>query len=297
MKTFLKWTGRVVVGVVVLVVVAAGVVYGMSERGMRRRFVVPEHRIVVRADSAAIREGHRLFQAKGCIDCHGDDLTGRTIIDDPAVGKLSGPNLTLAGRGAQLTDADWERAVRHGVRRDGSALIVMPAQEYTALTDEDLAAIVAFARSTPPAAKPTVPVKVGPVARALYLAHQLELVPAEKIDHRKAHLASIVAEPTPVFGRYLVTMGCTGCHGPGLSGGKVPGTPPGFKPAGNITPRGIGSWSESQFIHALRTGERPNGTRIDEFMPIKATRMMTDIELQAIYRYLRTVPARESGSR
>jgi mono/diheme cytochrome c family protein len=94
-----------------------------------------------------------------------------------------------------------------------------------------------------------------------------------------------------------VTMGCTGCHGPGLSGGKVPGTPPGFKPAGNITPRGIGSWSESQFIHALRTGERPNGSKIDEFMPIKATRMMTDVELQAIYRYLRTVPPREAGTR
>jgi len=297
MKTFLKWAGRVVAGVVVLVVVAAGVVYGMSERGIRRHFVVPEHRIVVRADAATIAEGHRLFQAKGCIDCHGDDLTGRTIVDDPAVGKLAGPNLTLGGRGAQLTDADWERAVRHGVRRDGSALIVMPAQEYTALTDADLAAIVAFARSVRPAAKPSIPVRVGPVARALYLANQIGLVPAEQIDHAKPHLASIVPTATPEYGRYLVTMGCTGCHGAGLSGGKIPGMPPDFPAARNITPRGIGEWSEAQFVHALRTGERPNGTKIGAGMPIKATRMMTDVELQAVYRYLRTVPPRESGTR
>jgi len=297
MRTILKWTGRVLAGVVALVLVAAGAVYAMSERGMARHFDVAPHPLTVTADSATIEQGRRLVQARGCIDCHGETLTGKTIIDDPAVGRLAGPNLTAGGRGAALGDEDWERAVRHGVRSDGSALIVMPAQEYNTLTDADLASIVAYARSLPADREPSAGVRVGPLARVLYLAGQIGLVPAEQIDHARPHLASLTPAPTVEFGRYL-GAGCVGCHGEGYSGGKIPGTPPDWKPAGNITPTGIGSWSEADFIRALRTAVRPDGSMIDStLMPIRATKMMTDVELQALYRFLKTLPPRETGTR
>ena len=72
------------------------------------------------------------------------------MIDDPMVGRLSTPNLTLGGRGAELEPRDWERAVRHAVRRDGTPLRIMPAHEFTTIADDDLAAIVGYAPDAPP---------------------------------------------------------------------------------------------------------------------------------------------------
>ena len=92
--------------------------------------------------------------------------------------------------------------------------------------------------------------------------------------------------------------GCMGCHGPGLSGGPVPGTPPDFKPALNITPGGRpGQWSEVDFISAMRTGTTKDGYKLDEFMPWKAVGQLTDDELKAMWAYLESVPAKEYGNR
>lgn len=298
MKTFIRWTGRVLAGVLVLILVVAGAVYGMSERKLHRRFQVAAHPLAVSTRGAAlVEQGHRLVQARGCADCHGENLTGRTIIDDPAVGRLAGPNLTGGGRGAALVDSDWELAVRHGVRRDGSALLVMPSAEFNGMSDADLAAIVAYARSVPADAKPSAALRVGPVIRALTLAGQVSLVAAAEIDHAKPHVATLAAEATPEFGRYIAA-GCQGCHGPGYSGGKIPGTPPDWKPARNITPTGIGAWTEAQFITTLRTGRRPDGAMLDTAsMPVRMTSKLTDVELQALYRFLKTVPPKETGTR
>jgi cytochrome c553 len=100
------------------------------------------------------------------------------------------------------------------------------------------------------------------------------------------------------YGRYLADVGgCTGCHGPGLSGGRVAGTPPDFPPASNLTPTGIGHYTEADFFRALREGKRPSGTPIDSFMPWRYTRLMTDEDVRAVYTFLKSVPPREFGGR
>jgi mono/diheme cytochrome c family protein len=291
LRTVLRWTGRIAGGLVALLLVAAGSVYALSERRIHARYEVPAHALAVPTDPASIARGQHVATVRGCTDCHGAGFRGNVLIDDPAIGVLSAPNLTAGGRGADLTDADWERAVRHAVRRDGSPLLVMPGNEFNTLSDEDLGAIVAYARSLPAQSKPAPALKVGPVIRAMYVAGKVELATAEEVDHARPHAARVEAEPTAAYGRYMAT-GCQGCHNPSFSGGKVPGTPPDWKPAANITPEGIGSWSEAQFITALRTGRRPDGSAINEQMPIKMTSQMTDTELRAIYAYLRTVPAK-----
>jgi mono/diheme cytochrome c family protein len=296
LRTTLRWTGRIVGGLVALLLVAAGSVYALSERRIHARFDVPVHRLEVPTDSASIARGEHVATVRGCTDCHGAGFRGNVLVDDPAIGVLSAPNLTSGGRGAQLTDADWERAVRHAVRRDGSPLLVMPGNEFNTLSDEDLGAIVAYARSLPAQAQPAPTLKVGPVIRAMYVAGQVELATAEEVEHARPHAASVAAEPTAAYGRYMAT-GCQGCHNPSYSGGKIPGTPPDWKPAANITPEGIGTWTEAQFIAALRTGRRPDGSAIDPQMPVKMTSQMTDTELRAIYAYLRTVPAKPYGVR
>lgn len=297
-RTAVRWTARILLAVVALVLVGAGAVYGLSERRLQAHFALPEHRLEVKSDAATIARGRHLATTRGCLDCHGANFGGNVMIDEPVFGRLAAPNLTTGGRGATLSDRDWELAVRHGLRADGSALLVMPAAEFTGMSDEDLAAIVAYARSVP-AVDTTQPRSMaGPLPRVMFVAGKMHLLSAEEVDHRKPHLAHVAAEPTVEYGRYIA-VGCTGCHGPGFSGGQIPGAPPGFGVAANISPSGrVAQWSETEFITALRTGVRPDGTRIDaNRMPIKLIGQMSDVELQAVYRYLRTVPPREAGTR
>lgn len=293
-RTIVRWAARLAMGVTGLVVLAAGTGYALSERRVRARHDVPAHALTIPTDSATVQRGRHLARVRGCQDCHGPDLAGRTIIDDPAIGRLAGANLTAGRAGGALSDAEWERAVRHGVRADGTPLLFMPANEFADFSDEDVAAIAAYARSLPAVTRAPVPIRVGPVGRALFLAGQLSLVPAERVKHDRAHTPHVDVEPTARYGAYLAA-GCVGCHGAELAGGHIPGTPPDWKPAANITPTGIGSWTEADFIRAMRTGVRPNGTPIDSLMPWRAMSAMHDVELQALYAYLRTVPARPTG--
>ena len=296
-RTVLRWLGRVLVSLVALVTLAAASVYGITERRFRSQFTVPEHRIAVATDSVTIAHGEHVATVRGCVECHGMGLAGNTIIDQPIIGRIAGPNLTLGGRGAELEPVDWERAVRHGVRRNGKPLIFMPSQEFTALTDEDLAAIVAYARSVPPVRRVAPASFAGPLLRTLTVAGKVNLLAADSIHHARPHEARLAAEPTASYGKYLAS-GCTGCHGAGLSGGPIPGAPPEWGPAANITPAGIGRWSEADFVRALRTGRRPDGTAIDStVMPIRLLRQMDDVETAALYAYLRTVPERPYGNR
>jgi mono/diheme cytochrome c family protein len=294
LRTVARWSLRLAMGVVGLIVVAASAIYALSARDLGETFEVPEHALTVPTDSATVARGKHIATIKGCTDCHGNSFRGNIVLDDPAVGRISAPNLTNGGRGAELTDRDWERAVRHGVRRDNKPLFVMPSNEFTTISDEDMAAIVAYARSVPPVTTVMPPSKPGPVLRALHVAGQLDFRPAAEIDHKATHLASIAAEPTPEYGKYLAA-GCTGCHGPGFGGGKMPGAPPDWKPAANITPKGIGHYSEADFARLIRSGTRPDGSQVDAQMPWKMLSVMSDTEISAIYRYLRTVPAKEYG--
>jgi mono/diheme cytochrome c family protein len=295
-RTILRWGGRIAVGAIALVLIVAALAYGLSEFRMGRTYAVPDHPITPRTDSASLALGARLAKVRGCADCHGANLGGSIMAEDPALGRLVAPNLTMGGRGAQLDARDWERAVRHGVRRDGTPLRVMPAQELATMADDELEAIVGYIKSVPPVSATQPSLALGPLIRVLFVAGQVKLLAAEQIDHGKAHMAHVEPAPTAKYGEYLA-IGCTGCHGPGLSGGKIPGGPPDWKPAANITPTGIGRYSQNDFIRVMRTGTRPDGSQADSLMPYRLTKEMTDVELQAIYAYLQTVPPKAYGNR
>jgi len=93
------------------------------------------------------------------------------------------------------------------------------------------------------------------------------------------------------YGRYLARVGgCFSCHGENLAGGHYEGAPS-DPPAQNITPGGIGSWRQADFMRALRTGRRPDGSAINPFMPSNTFANMTDDEVAALWQFVRTVPA------
>lgn len=127
------------------------------------------------------------------------------------------------------TEADWDRAVRHGVGRSGKPLIFMPSQEFWSLSDADLAALLAYYTSLEPVDAVRPRPRIGPLGRMLHLAGRLPLVPAKLLDHGAARPEAPSPEATPEFGAYLAT-GCTGCHGASFSGGRIPGGPPAWPP-------------------------------------------------------------------
>ena len=271
-----------------------------SEQLIARVHTVPTARLSLAADSVTLARGQHIARTMGsCMLCHGDDLGGRVFEDDGPIGLFAGPNLTRGkgGVGATLTDEDWIRAIRYGVHRDGTSLIVMPSEVFVHLSDADLAALIAYLKQLPPVDRVVPKTRFGPVGRALLALGKLNLLVATKTKPLLS-VPSVAPAASIEYGRYLAeSSGCAGCHGFGLSGGRVAG-PPNIPLASNLTPAGrIAGWSEADFRKAMRTGIRPDSTQIDEFMPWRNLGRMTDDELHAIWLYLRSVPAKQFGTK
>jgi len=80
---------------------------------------------------------------------------------------------------------------------------------------------------------------------------------------------------------------------PNYSGGKIAAGPPDWPHAANLTPDPAGhlvKWTEAEFINTLRTAKRPDGTELHAAMP-RAFGQMTDMELKALWLFIKTVPA------
>jgi mono/diheme cytochrome c family protein len=301
MNPVLRWTARILGGLLALLVVVLAALYGASEVRIRKTYAVPATPLAIAPSEALAERGHHLVNTRGCADCHGENLGGKLFIDDAAFGHIWSANLTRGEGGAanRYNDAELARAIRHGVGGNGRSLLIMPAQEYRGLSDEDVASLIAYLRALPPVHGAIPASSVGPLGRALYLAGQIPLLPAELVDHEAPPPPAPERGPTAEYGAYLATS-CTGCHGANVSGGKQPGTPPGTPPAANLTPdreTGLGAWTEADFVRTLRTGVRPDGRALDAFMPWKMTAQMTDDELHALWLYLQSVPARPFGQR
>jgi cytochrome c553 len=299
MRRLLKFAGYAVTGLVALLLVVLVVVYQASGSRLRRTHLVVARPVHIPGEAAAIERGRHLAATRGCLDCHGADLGGAKVIEDSAMGRLYGPNLTK-GRGGlpgSYTDGDYVKAIRHGVALDGHGLFLMPSAEYSHLGDDDLGALIAYLKSVPPVDRDRVPLAVGPVARVLLLAGKLKIA-ADEIDHANLRPASVQPGVTVEYGRYLA-VGCTGCHGANYSGGKIDIGPPDWPHAANLTPHADGrlaKWTEDDFLKVLRTARRPDGTEVNPVMP-RNFGQMNDVELKAIWLFLRTLPPVPTGSR
>jgi mono/diheme cytochrome c family protein len=284
---WLRWTGRILAGFVLLVLLAVAAVYTISSRDINRTYDFPDSSVRGATDSASLARGRHLVEAIGkCAECHAPDLGGKVVVDAAPMGRLSGPNLTTGNGGlGTYTDADFERALRHGVGRGGRPLIFMPSEAFAPLSDADLAAIIGYIRTAPPVDRQMPAARVGPVARALYLGGNFPLLPVTLIDHT-ANRAVPPAGATKEYGEYLATIGgCRSCHGLALAGDANPDAP-------DITVGRIGSWTEQDFFRSLRQGTRPDGSVIDpEKMPWVRSGQMTDEEIRAMWMYVRSVPA------
>ena len=285
-----------------LVVLVSGFVYFSSQSHVNRIYDTNVPAVVVPDTQEAVERGRYLVSTvAGCVDCHGAELSGAVFIDDPMLGSFFGPNLTpgMGGIGQTYSDLDWARSIRHGIKPDGTPILIMPAMDYYNFSDADLGAIIAYLKTIPPVDNFVEASQAGPLGRVLVATGKVNLISAELINHTQPHPGAPERAATPEYGKYLASIGCIGCHGADMAGGPIPGAPAGQPVPENLTPSGdLGHWDEAQFIQTIRTGMTPSGRILDpQFMPWPNLIQMTDTDLGALWAYLHSLPAKEAGTR
>jgi cytochrome c553 len=285
MRKPLRIAGRILAGLLALVLLVVAVSYVVSGSRLKKHYDVPAASLAIPNDSASLARGRVYATLSGCTGCHTANLGGQVMIDGFPFAKLAAPNLTRGkgGVGGAYSDADFERAIRHGVRRDGSPLFIMPSNEFNRFRDEEVARLIAYVKSVPPVDNETPLRTIYPLARVLH-TFGAPLVSAEQ-----RNVAPLPA-PTMEYGEFLVGS-CRFCHGQDLGGQKVGGEP-GAPPSPPIGPTGTPSrWTEAQFMQTMRTGVTPEGRKLQsKYMPWPEIGQLGDDELRAVLMVLKKKP-------
>lgn len=241
----------------------------------------------------------------GCGNCHtpqgpegplpGMALTGMMVENSEAFTAIA-PNITPGGRVGDWSDEELARAIREGIRPDGSVIgPPMPMGLYRGLSDDDLMSMVMYLRQ--------VPAVDHDPGESTY---NIPLPPAYGPPIES--VAAIPGGVTVEYGAYLAgpVAHCLECHtsfgpqGPmfdthlGAGGFEFRG-PWGISTAGNITPTGIGDFSDAELDVMLRQGTRPDGTPMLPPMPYPYLARMTGDDMAALILYLRTLPPLPDG--
>lgn len=261
-----------------------------------------------RADDA-VERGRYLSVAADCVACHTSPKQGKPYAGGYAIasplGEIWASNITPStshGIG-NYTEADFAKAVREGVRKDGARLYpAMPYTSYAKLTDEDIHALyVYFMQAVAP---------VDEEARTTELPFPFS-VRSSMAVWNLLFLDKTPFKPDPAQsaqwnrGAYLVEglAHCSSCHSPrGLMmqevGGKAfAGGSLGDWYAPNITSHpisGIGGWTDDELGQYLKTGRAEGKGQAGGGMAEAVTNSLSklrDEDISAIVTYLRTVPA------
>lgn len=301
MNKWLKRGGIGLLGLVALAVAALAVGAQLGERKMQRSVDVKVQPVALRNDAASVERGRYLYLSRGCTECHSVNGAGKDVINDGQGMHIRAPNIT-PGKGSAVAGYkadDWVRTLRHGIKPNGKPAIVMPSEDYARFTDDDLASLVAYVRQMPAVDGEGAVLQMPAMVKALYAAGVMHDA-AEVIDHSLPPSQPVAETVSTQHGAYVVNS-CIGCHGAHLSGGKIPGTPPDWPAAANLTP-GEGSVmtryaTPESFAAMFKTGKRPDGTEVSKVMPFLSLKEMNDTDVQAVYLHLKSLPAVAAGNR
>ena len=302
-----------IVGLMVIVIIGIiGFINLTYEKDYSAGYPVKDVKVV--ADSSMIERGRYLAQGPAhCIDCHSPlelvqksdlhtelSMSGGFGLEIPP-GTFYAPNITPdaeTGIG-RYTDGELYRMLRYNIRPDGQAAIdFMP---FINMSDEDIYAVIAYLRSQP-AVKNKMPERdLSFLGKALFASGVVKPgVPDEPV------VKSIQPDTSEEYGRYLAyaVANCMGCHterdmksgefiGKEYAGGLTFGpddlTKGWIYVSPNITPdkqTGImADWEEEDFIARMKAGKVYETSP----MPWTAFTRMSDDDLKAIYRFLKTV--------
>jgi mono/diheme cytochrome c family protein len=259
--------------------------------------------------SAALAQEERLARGRylvegiaACGNCHSArdakgqvipqrGMSGGMVFDTPGFRAVA-PNITPdpeTGIG-KWTDAQLGKAIREGVRPDGTIIgPPMPIEFLRVMSDDDLAAVVAYLRAQAPvrnaAAKSQYKIKLPPS----YGPALGKVANPPRGDNVK-------------YGAYLVSVGhCLDCHTPMVkgqlemtkagAGGRTFDGPWGQSLARNITPHetGLKSWTDEQIMRAVRDGLSKDGSRLRPPMAFDSYRNVSTADMRSVVAYLRTL--------
>jgi cytochrome c553 len=257
-------------------------IFASSYLEMHRQYDVPVAEIAVPDGAAAIVEGERQARIHGCFWCHGALLEGQKYFAEADRGIIAvAPNLTRKIRA--YSPAEFARAVRHGVKQDGTSVQpAMPSFAYYNMSDADMGAIIAYIESQPEQDGWTGRFQLLPVGWLRWSAGELPPNAAELIDHTAPRPDPALDGPAVARGRYLAESVCTECHG---DNGRlrVPNTPDLIVAA---------AYSREDFHRLMRTGA-PVGERKIDYHMVDVSKYrytsMTDAEVDALHAYFRSL--------
>lgn len=274
MTSIVKWTGIALAVLFGLTLAAGLALYPVGMEQLTRTYPdIPDDALDIPGDSEAVARGRHVATIWACAMCHGADLSGTMLTDDPFQGTVPAANLTAGkgGIGGSYADADWIRAIRHGVKPDRHVEVWM--NDYSSLSDQDLGALIAYLKQLPPVDSARPALRAGPLLALATLAGLLTPA-ADRIDHRAPRPADPVPGATKEYGRYLSAI-CAACHGPFVA-------------------RKLDNWKHDDFMRAFRTGMSPNGKRLGPTMSSKTFSELSDTELMALWLYLKGAPSEAS---
>lgn len=270
MKKIVKWTGIVLGVLLSLALLVCVDLYFIGMEKLNRSYHdIQVEAVNIPSESDAVARGRHIAVVWECTKCHGADLSGMLLADDPFVGTIPASNLTF-GKGGILgsyTDADWIRAIRHGVKPNGRGEILM-YDYYSTMSDRDLGDLIAFLKQIAPVDSDYPSMHIGPLF-AIATAVGLFTPAAELIDHGAPRPVDPPRGITKEYGRYLSVL-CTHCHSENF-GGK------------------LGKWTQDDFVRAVRTGVLPDGKKMGKAMSLPSYGEMNDIELAALWLYLQNL--------
>lgn len=267
-------------------------VFFITESKKNRIYSLTSYDLVIPDDSISIDHGKRIYTIRGCIDCHGQNLGGKIIESGFITGVIAAPNLT-PGSGSAIkdySDSDLVRVIREGIRPDGRSVLFMPSHKFQVIHKTDIEALVAYMKSVSPIERgmPITRLTI-PLRFYHFVNRNLALFPATMVQ-RPVDFEEEISMSRLEKGKYIASS-CVGCHGYKLEGGRVPGAPPYWPIATDLTTTGIaGSWSKEEFIESMQKGITPDGRHLDSrYMPWEAFGQLNKEEFELLWEYMKSL--------
>ncbi|WP_415766064.1 c-type cytochrome [Pseudomonas sp. ZB1P45] len=267
-------------------------------------------------DQNLIKQGEYLARAGDCVACHtakdGKPFAGGLPMETP-IGTIYSTNITPDKTGlGDYSFEDFDKAVRHGVAKNGSTLYpAMPYPSYSSVNEPDMKALHAyFMHGVAPVAQENKVSDIPwPLSMRWPLAGWRWMFAPAVADYKAAPGEEAVVSR----GAYLVEgLGhCGACHTPraltmqekALNAGEGSTFLSGSAPLEGWIAKslrsdhkdGLGSWSEEQLVQFLKTGRSDRSAVFGGMSDVVTHSMqyMTDNDLTAIARYLKSLPAND----
>jgi cytochrome c553 len=283
-KRIWKWAAIGLGAVAALALAALLVVYVRSDAIITKRYPVPASNLHASSDAQSIARGKHMAFAYGCADCHTHSLQGALIPDFGATSR----NLTRLA--ATFSDADFDRAVRHGLRPDGTSVAeYMPSDSFRYMSDREMADIIAYIRSLTPSGADIPFPSYGWKARIGMLKGEAHM------DQFWFGIQKPALSLGPKYetGRRLAMTACGECHMTPLTGAPAM-VPPPRPPDLSI----VASYERRDFLKLMHTGKAAGNRELPMMSAVARARFshFSDDELDAIYDYLAARGRKLTGS-